>query len=130
MHMSKNHVPPGVGTRLRFQSTAQMAMHEVGSRYSEMPSMAERSQKLRERKIGNTKASIHFGSDGSSYSTTAKSNDDYDRSVVMVMAGGDGGVGMTPAEMKKKLTSSNFEVGEVRKRWKDRRVAGSAGGQG
>jgi len=29
MHLPKNHVPPGIGNKLRFQTTAQMAMHEV-----------------------------------------------------------------------------------------------------
>ena len=116
MHLPKNFKPPGVSDRLRFQSTAQMAMADTGSKYGTLESSAERHRKLLERKIGNTKTSIHFGSDALGYETTAYENDNYNRNSVSIAAGGEGGEAMTPNEMKLKGQKVNWDFGDAPER--------------
>jgi hypothetical protein len=120
MHLPKHFVPPGVSDRLRFQSTAQMAMADTGSKYGTLESSEERRRKLEERKIGNTKTSIHFGFTSLGYETTARENDNYNRDVEHVPAGGDGGEAMNPIEMKRKGQKVNWDFGDAPERDWDR----------
>jgi len=97
---------------MRFQSTAQTAMHATGEQYGNLEPHHERVARLQERKIKNTSTSIHFGFKQAPYETTMRSNDNYDRSVQMKPAGADDGKTMTPKEMKMKLSSANWTFGD------------------
>ena len=48
--------------------------------------MALRNQRLKERKLSNTRTTIASGFSAVPYTTTAQAHDDYDRSVEDVMA--------------------------------------------
>mmetsp|Transcript_5220 Transcript_5220/g.12205 ORF Transcript_5220/g.12205 Transcript_5220/m.12205 type:complete len:323 (-) Transcript_5220:276-1244(-) len=112
MHLPPNHKPPGVSHKLRFQSTAQSAMHATGEQYANLEPYSERVQRLRERKMKNVTTSINFGFHQAPYETTMRSNDEYDRSVVLKPAGMDDDKILTPHEMKQKLSSSNWTFGD------------------
>ena len=103
MHLPPNHKPPGVSHKLRFQSTAQSAMHATGEQYANLEPYSERVQRLRERKMKNVTTSINFGFHQAPYETTMRSNDEYDRSVVLKPAGMDDDKILTPHEMKQKV---------------------------
>mmetsp|Transcript_33693 Transcript_33693/g.39608 ORF Transcript_33693/g.39608 Transcript_33693/m.39608 type:complete len:327 (-) Transcript_33693:288-1268(-) len=119
MHLSKDFKPPGVSDRLRFQSTAQMAMADTGSKYDGLESPSERMRMLNERKLGNTKTSIHLGFESNNqYETSMQAGNNYDRNFQDKIAGGDGGGAMTPHEMKMKLSSANWNFGDADRDWK------------
>lgn len=112
MHHPPGFKSPGVSSKMRFQSTAQMAMHDTGSKYGGLETPAERAAQLKQRKLNNTTTNIAFGSHPIKYETMMKANDDYDRSVVDVAAGSGDGAGMTPYELKQKLATANWDFGD------------------
>lgn len=119
MHLAKDFKPPGISDRLRFQSTAQMAMAETGAHYDGLESPSERLRLLNERKLGNTKTSIHIGFESKNmYETSMQAGNKYDRNFKDKIAGGDGSDAMTPHEMKMKLSSANWSYGDADRDWK------------
>jgi hypothetical protein len=118
MHLSKDFKPPGVSDNKRFQSTAQMAMADTASRYSGLESPGQRAKTLRERKINNTRTNVHLGFEqNQNYETAMQAGNNYDRTFKGKVAGGDGIDKLTPHEMKMKLSSSNWEFGDVKRDW-------------
>lgn len=118
MHLSKDFKPPGVSDNKRFQSTAQMAMADTASRYSGLDSPGQRAKTLNDRKINNTRTNVKLGFEtNQSYETAMQAGDNYDRTFRDKVAGGDGIDKLTPHEMKMKLSSSNWEFGDVPRDW-------------
>ena len=137
---------PGVSARPRFQSTAQMAMAETASSYDCLPNESERRKALYDRKVGlvhplkcwlslsssiltihdpphelhratqiqiaNTTTNIVFGSDAPLFESTLKSKPGPDRTWVEYPGGK-----LSPAEMKRKLSSANWHFGDSARDW-------------
>ena len=95
----------------RFQTTMAADLERVTSRLHEVDDRRTVCEKLRERKLANTQASVVFGFDPMVYETDymSRQNDALNK--------GEKGMKVDGKAMKKTLTATHFVLGNDRSTW-------------